>query len=378
MQRHVQRHVEILGWDKMPKIDPWGSAEITDYEHAFSEFGLEKFPEAWRAKLKHRLFERGIVVAHRGFETVMKRITAKKPFINMTGIASSGHLHLGHKVDIDLFVFFKSLGARNYFAVCDIDAYVSRPDSAMPSLAKAKEFAAENLAHALALGISGRDAYVQSRKERRYYEFAFELSKRITRNMFEAVYGHIDLGKVSANLLQYADILHPQLQEHEGRMPSVTGIGLEQDPHAKVARDIARRLPYGLEMPSFIYFTFQSGLKEGKKMSSSEPDTAIFLTDSAAEADRKIQTAFTGGRNTEGEQRRLGGNPDICKVHELLRYHHPNTKEVVRLYDGCRAGTWLCKECKRFTSDFICGFLKGHQKKVLQKAKTAKKIVFGK
>lgn len=359
------------------KLDPWGSTTITDYDHAFEKFGMERFPNKWKSALNHHLFERDIVIAHRSFDSVMKRIKAKKPFINMTGIASSGPLHLGHKVDLDLFLFFKKQGAKNYFAVSDIDAYVSRPDKSIPTIEKAKEHAVDNCAHALALGLSEKDIYVQSRKEPRYYEFTFELSKKITNNMLKAVYGHLDPGKISANLLQYADIMHPQLKEYESPMPSVTGIGLEQDPHAKVTRDIARRLAYNLHLPGFIYFSFQSGLQEGKKMSSSRPETAIFLNDPPELAEKKVKRAFTGGRVTLEEQKNLGGKPEICKVYELLRYHYPNSTKLQKIFTGCKAGTWLCKECKQFTADFISDFLKTHQKKVKEKTKTAKKIVYG-
>ncbi len=168
-------------------IDPWGGKAITDYEHVFKEFGLARFPEKISEKLNHRFFERKIVVAQRDFEKVFARIGQKKPFINITGIASSGNYHFGHKVDIDLFMFFKSLGARNYFSVSDIDAYCSRDDSKIPSLKKAKEFAVSNVQDLLAMGLNEKDLYVQSRKENRYFEFAFEASKKITRNTFEAV-----------------------------------------------------------------------------------------------------------------------------------------------------------------------------------------------
>lgn len=359
-------------------IDPWGSAEISDYEHVFKEFGLKKFPEEMSSKLSHYFFERNIVIAHRDFEKVFNRIIAKKPFINMTGIASSGNVHFGHKVDIDLFKFFKDCGAVNRFAICDLDGYVSRPDKKVPSLKKAREFAVENLSHALALGLSEKDVYVQSRMPARYYSFAFELSKKITANTHEAMYGHLDLGKISANLLQYADILHSQLTEFSGKMPSVTGIGLDQDPHARLTRDIAKRLEYGIEEPSFIYFKHQSGLQEGKKMSSSEPDTAIFLSDAPKEARRKIMRAFTGGQPTIKEQREKGGNPDICKVCEMLRFHYPNTKKLDQIFEDYRAGKLLDSENKEFTAQFVEEFLEKHQAKVQEKLSLAKEIVFEK
>ena len=90
----------------MAQIDPWGGLEIKDYSHVFREFGLKPFLPAVSKKLGHYLFERGIIIAHRDFEPVLECISKKKPFVNITGIAASGPLHLGHKVDLDLFLFF--------------------------------------------------------------------------------------------------------------------------------------------------------------------------------------------------------------------------------------------------------------------------------
>jgi tryptophanyl-tRNA synthetase len=234
-----------------------------------------------------------------------------------------------------------------------------------------------NVAHALALGIDEKEIYVQSQKDPRYYEFAFEISKRITENEFRAVYGGVDLGKVSANILQYADILHQQLPEYQGKMPSITGIAPDQDPHARVTRDVASRLPYDLEMPSFIYFMHQSGLQEGKKMSSSEPDTAIFLDDTPAEVKRKIGKAFTGGRDTVEEQKQKGGRPEVCKIYEMYKFHHPDSKFVQDVCERCKKGQLFCGEDKKMAIEFLNSFLAEHQKKVEKSIPKAKKIVYG-
>jgi tryptophanyl-tRNA synthetase len=362
----------------MSKVNPWGSGQITNYEKLFSEFGLERIPEEYAKKLKFRLFERGLVVAHRDFNKILARIEKEQQFINITGIATSGKLHFGHKMDIDLFVFFKQCGAKNYFGVADIDAYVSRPDSKIPNLETAKEFAIENLAHALALGLDPKDIFVQSTQGSRYFEFSHELSKKITENTYKAIYGSIDLGKISAVLLQIADILHPQLKEFEGPIPSVTGIGLEQDPHARITRDVARRLQYSLTLPSFIYFKHQGGLQKGTKMSSSEPHTAIFLSDKPEDAENKIKRkTFTGGRDTIEEQRQLGGQPNVCKVYEMYLMHYPNTKKVEDIYKTCRSGDLTCKDCKQHCAKFVKDFLVEHQKKFVKTEKVAKKIILG-
>ncbi|MCK4429611.1 MAG: hypothetical protein KAU95_04495 [Candidatus Aenigmarchaeota archaeon] len=104
------------------KIDAWGSNKIENYEHVFKEFGLSKFEDF--NLVNHYLFQRRIIIAHRDFGKIKDAIANKSKFLQLTGIASSGELHFGHKVDVDFFKLFKSLGAKSKFCVCDIDAYV--------------------------------------------------------------------------------------------------------------------------------------------------------------------------------------------------------------------------------------------------------------
>ncbi len=360
-------------------IDPWGAIQIDDYEKVFDEFGIEKIPDSYKKELNHFIFERKIAIGQRDLKKVYQRILDKKPFINMTGIATSGYLHLGHKLIIDIFKLFKNLGARNFFAICDIDGYSSRPNKTMPSMREAKKYAIDNLAHVLALGLDKEDIYVQSQKPSKYYEFAFEISKKITENMYKAIYTGkseaINFGKFSAVILQLADILHGQIPAFGQKMPSITCIALEQDPHLRLVRDMAKRLPYDLETPSAIYIRHQSGLLEGKKMSSSEPNSAIFLNDTPKEAKKKIQNAFTGGKDSLKEQKELGGDPDICKVYELLKFHYKDDDKLKEVYKDCRSGKLLCGNCKKFCIDFVSYFLSSHHKKLEKTKKIAQDII---
>ena len=361
----------------MDEIDPWGAKEVKIDERLIKEFGLKKFNKEL-PPFKNYLFERGIIIAHRDFDIIEKSLKSSKPVIQLTGIASSGPLHLGHKLDVDVYLMLRKLGAKSFFVVSDIDAYVSRPDSKIPSLEKAKEYAVNNIAHLLALGIPKEDIYVQSRKEPRYYEFAFEVSKKITENEFKAIYGHLNPGKMSANLLQYADILHLQLKEYFGPTPTITGIGVEQDPHARACRGLVRKLPYKMKLPSFIYFIHQSGLQQGNKMSASLPDTAIFLDDSESEIKRKVSRAFSGGQETAELHRKKGGIPEKDKAYEILFYHYPNSKFVKRIYEDYKSGKMLTGELKKICIDFLVSFLKEHKIKFEKNKMLAKKIVYGK
>jgi len=114
---------------------------------------------------------------------------------------------------------------------------------------------------------------------------------------------------------------------------------------------------YGFYPPSSTYHRFITGLT-GDKMSSSKPETAIFLTDSPEEAKKKIRACKTGGRVSAEEQRKLGGDPERCSNYELLLYHLlEDDDELKEVYRRCRSGELLCGECKNFSCRKIGPFL---------------------
>jgi tryptophanyl-tRNA synthetase len=110
-------------------------------------------------------------------------------------------------------------------------------------------------------------------------------------------------------------------------------------------------------------------------MSSSKPDTAIFLSDSPEVARQKIGSALTGGRGTVKEQRELGGNPDACKVFAMMKFHCPDDHKVEKIFNECRSGALICGDCKKLTADWVCEWLEKHQKKFKKAKATAEKIV---
>jgi len=96
----------------------------------------------------------------------------------------------------------------------------------------------------------------------------------------------------------------------------------------------------------------------GGKMSSSVPDSAIFLTDTPEEAVKKLKVAVTGGRTTAEEQREQGGEPDICSVFEMLRFHLlESDEELATVRKECLDGDRLCGACKKQTADLLEQFL---------------------
>jgi tryptophanyl-tRNA synthetase len=120
---------------------------------------------------------------------------------------------------------------------------------------------------------------------------------------------------------------------------------------------------YGFLQPSSTYHRFITGLT-GEKMSSSKPESAIFLTDTPAEAKKKIMNAKTGGAVTLEEQKKSGGKPDECMIYELFLYHLiEDDTELHGIYESCKKGKLMCGMCKKQAAELMGKFLVDLQEK---------------
>jgi tryptophanyl-tRNA synthetase len=184
--------------------------------------------------------------------------------------------------------------------------------------------------------------------------------------MLKAIYGERQIGLYMAALFQAGDILMPQLPELGGPKPVLVPVGADQDPHIRLARDLAAKYheDYGFIPPSSVYHRLMLGLSGSDKMSKRAAASLLTLDDPPKDASHKISTAFTGGRDTVEEQRRLGGRPDICPVFDLYRFHFAKDDEhVEKVHDECAEGVRLCGECKQEANGLVKGFLEAHHKK---------------
>jgi tryptophanyl-tRNA synthetase len=356
------------------KIDPWGSFQIKDYSKLIKEFGIEGF-RPLLSKLPDPLvsMRRGVVFGHRGFGLVAEAIERRKKFVMLTGLMPSGKFHIGHKMVAEEIIYLQKHGARTYICVADIEAYNMRNQR----LEELRKVAIEEyLLNYIALGLSPKncDFYFQSdrstnaKKSNAYYRMIGMVSRRTTFNEMKSIYGELTPGKIVSVFTQVADILHPQLKEFEGKCPVVVPVGVDQDPHIKLTRDISSRMKGNKEAdlipPTSFYHEFMPGLKGGK-MSSSDPTSYIALTDSPETVRNKIMKyAFSGGRGSIKDHRKHGGNPDVDVAYQMLQFgFEPDDRKLKKIHDDYKSGKLLTGDLKAYAIEKVNSFLKDHQRK---------------
>ena len=102
----------------------------------------------------------------------------------------------------------------------------------------------------------------------------------------------------------------------------------------------------GLMQPASTYHQFAIGMTGGK-MSSSQPETTMFLNDSMKDIEKKIKSSFSGGQATVEEHRAKGGNPDVDVAFQYLRYFfEEDDKELERIRNEYVSGDLLTGEIK--------------------------------
>lgn len=367
------------------QVTPWEVSGAVDYKRLMREFGIKpinKLPEKFYENI---LFRRKTVFAQRDFEKILDCIKNNKDFVMMTGLMPSGKFHLGHMILAQQFVFYQNLGAKLYIAVADLEAYNARNQE----FEKMRKIAIEEyLLNYLALGVRPNkcDFYFQSerakdaKKSNAYYRLASNFSRYATFNEFKAVYGEISPGKMNASLLQASDMYHPQLLEFEGKpVQTFIPVGVDQDPHIRIARDIARRYKDYKFLPiASTYHTFLPSIKGGSKMSSSDVNSYIAMTDSPEEVEMKIRKyAFSGGRKTAKEHREKGGNPDIDVSYQYLKFFfEPDDNRLIEIYEDYKSGRMTTFELKSYLIEKINSFLKEHQRKREEAKKLVDKFIY--
>jgi len=350
-------------------VTPWEVSGKIDYDKLIREFGTQPLTLEILDRIRelvgelHPQLERKIFFSHRDFDWILQRYQAGEKFVLYTGRGPSGPVTIGHLVP---WIFTKYLqdkfDAKLYFQITDDEKFLYQNNF---TLDNPQEWAYENALDLIAVGLDPKKTRIimDTKNIETLYSLALQIAKHVTFSTARAVFGFQDstnIGMIFYPAIQAAPaFLESALVGHN--VPCLIPAAIDQDPYWRVTRDVAPKLGY--YKPAQIHCKFVPGLGRGGKMSASMPETAIFTIDPPELAEKKILGAFTGGRATVEEQRRLGANPDICSVFAYDYFLYMNQDEIEELRYKCLAGSILCGECKQILAERVKKFLVEHQER---------------
>ena len=359
-------------------VDPWGKDLVQDYARLIREFGMDSFDNNIFPEPNLQM-RRGVNFGGQDLEQIAKCIKDKKPFYCLTGIMpSSEKIHLGTETVIQNVKYFQDQGAKTYVLIADVESQATRQVPIEEGKRRALAF---HIPAYIALGLDPKKTHFYFQSENKEVSNLVAIcAQKVTENEFRAIYGSVHPAKVISAFTQMGDILHPQLGEP---MPGVIPVGIDQAPHIRMSRDVARRLreEYGFFPPSAIYNKYTSALDGSFKMSKSEGIGKIEIPEKdTKDLEKKINKAFTGGRVTKEEQRAKGGQPDICVVFEYCKNHFiKDDKTLSKMYEECVTGKNLCGECKaKYGNPFAKKFFEDFAKAFEKAKKDVAKMKIGK
>jgi len=360
------------------EVTPWKVTGDVDYEKLVKDFGTSALTEQLLERLKkhtgelHPYLKRKLFFSHRDFDWILDRYEKGEQFALYTGRGPSGHTHIGHMVP---WIFTKWLQdkfkAKLYFQITDDEKFWMDQNL---DLNDTTAFGYENALDIIAVGFDPKLTSIFNDTEyaKTLYPIAAKVAKRATLSTAKAIFGFTDSSNIGITFfpaIQAAPCFLPAVLDGKN-IPVLIPAAIDQDPYWRISRDAAPKL--GWYKPAQIHSKFLSGLAEGGKMSASDPSSCVYSIDPPKVARKKVMSAFTGGRDTVEEQKKLGGQPEKCNVYEWHYYlFEHDDKKIQERFRKCKAGELMCGECKKQLADYVEKFLKDHQ----EKREKAKKVI---
>ncbi|KAG8838211.1 tryptophan--tRNA ligase [Serendipita sp. 411] len=352
---------KVTPWEVEGQVTETGERLGIDYDKLISQFGtrpidaalLERFQEVTGHE-PHILLRRGMFFSHRELNRILDRHAEKKPIFLYTGRGpSSDSMHLGHMVP---FMFTKWLqdvfDCPLVIQLTDDEKFLFKNEL---TVEKVLEFTKKNAKDIIAMGFNPAKTFIFSNFAYvggAFYVNVQKIARQITFNQARSTFGFTEsdnIGKIHFCAIQAAPSFSnsfPHIFGTKKDIPCLIPCAIDQDPYFRLTRDAAVKLKY--PKPALIHSKFFPALQGPQtKMSASDPNSAIYLSDTPQQIRNKIKRhAFSGGQETIEEHRRLGGNPDVDVAYQYLGFLLQDDEQYVKLGADYRAGTLSTGEMK--------------------------------
>jgi len=380
----------VTAWDVKGKID---------YTKLVKEFGSTLIDDNLMKRIEaatvgkgnvpklHRFLRRGIFFSHRDMAALLDNVEKGTPMYLYTGRGpSSSSMHLGHLIP---FLFTKwlqdALNVPLVIQMTDDEKFLFKGEYTAESGDNLNHFASltiENARDIIACDFDYNKTFLFSDLDYvgRMYPNIVRIWKAVTTNTVNGIFGFdgsSNIGKIAFPAIQAAP-------SFASSFPTVLEAGLDtdqcclipcaidQDPYFRMTRDIAQKLvkrDHGLGgKPALIHAKFFPPLQGATgKMSSSDENSAVFLTDTPQQIEKKIkQHAFSGGRETKELQQTHGADLDVDVAFQWLKFFLEDDEELAKIENEYGSGTgeyWSTGKVKERLIEVLQELVASHQER---------------
>jgi len=365
------------------EVNPWDvqatSNKGIDYEKLIVRFGSQKIDEVLLARFEkvtgkkpHHLLRRGIFFSHRDLTFILDQVEKGNKFFLYTGRGpSSEAMHLGHLIP---FLFTKWLQE-----VFDVPLVIQLTDDEKfffkdLKMEETRRLGWENAKDIIALGFDVNKTFIFADLTfmgqcPEFYQNVVRIQKCVTYNQVKGIFGFDDsspIGKIAFPAIQAAPSFSssfPFIFGSSKNVPCLIPCAIDQDPYFRMTRDVAHRMGY--IKPALLHSSFFPALQGAQtKMSASDANSSIFLTDTAKELKNKINKyAFSGGQATVEEHKEKGGDTDVDISFQYLKFFLDDDERLEKIRKDYRSGELLSGFLKKELIEILQPLVAEHQKK---------------
>jgi tryptophanyl-tRNA synthetase len=348
------------------RVTPWEVEGKVDYLKLVKDFGLKLIDDNLIQRIQRITGELNVMLrrkfffAHRDMDLVLDDYENGKGFFLYTGRGPSGPMHIGHLIP---FYFTKWLqekfNVNVYIEITDDEKFLEKD---YLSYEEVQKWAYENVLDIIAVGFDPDKTFIfyDSEYIKNVYPLLIKIAKKINYSLVKAVFGFKESTNIGMIFFPCLQIIPTFFEKRRCLIPAA----IDQDPYWRIQRDLAESLGYyKAAMISSKFFPPLTGI-EGK-MSSSKPETAIWLTDEEEKIRKKIfKYAFSGGQPTVELHRKYGGNPEIdVSFQWLYNFFEENDEKIKKIEEDYKSGALLSGELKQILIEKLVDFISKHKEK---------------
>lgn len=364
-------------------INPYEFSGGVDYKRVMTEFGIKPIDKTLLKRIEniagsvHPFLRREIFFAQRDLEKFLDDYEKGKKVFLYTGCGPSGPVHLGHYTIWEFTKWLQdAFDCELWFQFTDDEKFLFKDKS----YEEIQKWTHENMLDVIAIGFNPKKTHflIDTKHAGIMYPEAIKVAKKITFSTIKAAFGFTDsnnIGSIFYTSMQTVPAFLPSILQNQ-KQRCLIPLGVDQDPHFRISRDVIEKLGY--YKPSIMHGKMLPSLTGiDSKGSSSNPDKMILMTDTPAQVKKKINKhAFSGGRETIEEHKKLGGDIAVDIAAQWLIYFEEDDTTLAKTLEQYKKGELLSGEIKKLAIQKVSAIVEEHSKRRQQAEKQLNQFIY--